>query len=298
MPYIIPHSTLRLYSTHFNKHSRSPFYSYRKLSLKYPYSTISKSSMLDCMYEQTFVTAGRNGYTLQSRSRVFKLLHRSVSFAVRQTGRLSDSWRWKRALAAPAALRGAGQIRTVGNGVKQGRGRSEEMRIEGEDGSRRLNCGPPVGVRPTAPLVPTRRPFAHLQKRIPHHPLFPRGHRIMLSTLWLYLGIGEPSVRERWVLSKPINMKVFFLSQPLLHPLEGESRGEKSVWLGLRAEKKKKGYRWNRDITVNGQPVGRRTHDWELEKTRLMDPEGHTVLWVLDRNRETGTLLLSPEVIF
>lgn len=138
-----------------------------------------------------------------------------------QVGRPSDSWRWKRALAALAALCGAGQIRTVGNGVKQGRGRSEEMRIEGEDGSRRLNRGPPVGVRPTAPLVPTRRPFAHLQKHIPHHPLFPRGHRIMLSTLWLYLGIGEPSVRERWVLSKPINMKVFFFLPTIAAPNGG-----------------------------------------------------------------------------
>lgn len=62
-------------------------------------------------------------------------------------------------MAAPAALRAAGQIRTVGNGVKQGRGRSEEMRIEGEDGSRRLNRRPPVGARPTAPLVPTRQPL-------------------------------------------------------------------------------------------------------------------------------------------
>lgn len=61
-------------------------------------------------------------------------------------------------MAAPAALRAAGQIRTVGNGVKQGRGRSEEMRIEGEDGSRRLNRGAPVGAWPTAPLVPTRQP--------------------------------------------------------------------------------------------------------------------------------------------
>lgn len=64
MAYIIPHSMLRLFTTHFDKRNHNPFYSYRKLSLKYPYCTISKSSMLDCVFEQTFVTAGRNGYTL------------------------------------------------------------------------------------------------------------------------------------------------------------------------------------------------------------------------------------------
>lgn len=70
----------------------------------------------------------------------------------------------------------AGQIRTVGNGMKQGRGRSEEVRIDGEDGSRRLNQRPPVGARPTALLAPTS-PSSKA------HPSLPPEPGIMLSTL-------------------------------------------------------------------------------------------------------------------
>lgn len=199
--------------------------------------------MLDCTFERTFVTAGQNRYTLQNRSRVFKLLHLSVRFAVRfavtQTGRASDSWRWKRALAAPAALRGAGQIRTLGNGVKQGRGRSEKMRIEGEDGSRRLNRGPPVGARPTAPPRSHPSPLRTSSKAHPSPP--PSSSRTQDNALYSLITLSNWRALRSRVLGiiKTNQHECFFfsLSQPLPHPLEGESRGGGVFGGGLERKK-------------------------------------------------------------
>lgn len=107
------------------------------------------------------------------------------------------------------SLGGASQIRPAGNGVKQGRGRCEEMRMEGEDGPRRLTAGPPMGARfPPPSSLPLP---AHLQTHMPplHPPPSPR--RSWDNALYTLITLSNWRAlcsRAHWVLSKPINMKV------------------------------------------------------------------------------------------
>lgn len=137
-----------------------------------------------------------------------------------------------------------------------------------------------------SPSTPST-PASHLQ---PHStpPTSPPGAGIMLSTLWLHLASGEPSVgyyqnQSTWK---------FMLRQ--WHPAREAARRCVCVCVcieDLGKQGKRECSSWNTDIRINGQVLGGSAHARELWDARLMDPlsqEGWYTIVSLFRKTERG----------
>lgn len=268
---------LILYSTQY---AQVVLYTFKKKNIKIHFTytencaqsiqcimQISISSMLVCMHEQTFVTAGWNWNSSQNRYHVYTLLHLSVRFAVRQTGRPADSWRWKRPWRLP--LPSVPLVRSERSVMAWNRAEGDLRRWESK-------VRMALGASTAGPLwergpPPPSFPPVNLRTSSKAHPSpAPLSSRTQDNALYSLITLSNwRALRSRALgIIKTNQHESFFSSQPLPHPLEGESRGENSVWWGFREKK-----RANIDIRVNGQPVGRLTHDWWI----LWAAEHHAV---------------------
>ncbi len=112
------------------------------------------------------------------------------------------------------------------------------MRIEGEDGSRHLNRGAPVGARPTAPLVPTRQPLHFFKRTSLAGPL--PSSRTQDNALYSLITLSNwRALRSRALGIIKTNQHESFFSFPsAAAPTGGQEQGGETVFGGGFERKK------------------------------------------------------------